>query len=132
MFVRNELGAAVTMPALYALFALACMFWAPTGEKHRPAGRIFAWVDAFLLLGAILGAAFLLFIVTTSNPFIRLDPAPFDGMGLNPVLQDPALAFHPPFLYAGYVGLSIAFFALADSNSAVQDPFEAVASSQSS
>jgi cytochrome c-type biogenesis protein CcmF len=56
-----------------------------------------------------IAAAFLLFIVTTSNPFIRLDPAPFDGQGLNPVLQDPALAFHPPFLYAGYVGFSMAF-----------------------
>jgi cytochrome c-type biogenesis protein CcmF len=61
-----------------------------------------------------IAAAFLLFIVTTSNPFTRLDPAPFDGQGLNPVLQDPALAFHPPFLYAGYVGFSMAFsFAVA-------------------
>jgi len=61
-----------------------------------------------------IGAAFLLFIVATSNPFTRLDPTPFDGQGLNPVLQDPALAFHPPFLYAGYVGFSMAFsFAVA-------------------
>lgn len=61
-----------------------------------------------------IGAAFLLFIVLTSNPFLRLDPAPIEGNGLNPILQDPALAFHPPFLYAGYVGLSIAFsFAVA-------------------
>jgi cytochrome c-type biogenesis protein CcmF len=61
-----------------------------------------------------IAVAFLLFIVTTSNPFIRLDPAPFDGQGMNPVLQDPALAFHPPFLYAGYVGFSMAFsFAVA-------------------
>ena len=61
-----------------------------------------------------IGVAFLLFIITTSNPFVRLDPAPLDGNGLNPVLQDPALAFHPPFLYAGYVGFSMAFsFAVA-------------------
>ncbi len=61
-----------------------------------------------------IGVAFLLFIITTSNPFLRLNPAPFDGRGLNPILQDPALAFHPPFLYAGYVGFSIAFsFAIA-------------------
>ncbi len=61
-----------------------------------------------------IAVAFLLFIVITSNPFARLDPAPFDGEGLNPVLQDPALAFHPPFLYAGYVGFSMAFsFAVA-------------------
>jgi len=63
--------------------------------------------------GAV-GLAFLLFIVLTSNPFQRIDPAPIEGNGLNPILQDPALAFHPPFLYAGYVGLSIAFaFAVA-------------------
>jgi cytochrome c-type biogenesis protein CcmF len=61
-----------------------------------------------------IGAAFLAFSVLTSDPFARLNPAPIEGNGLNPVLQDPALAFHPPFLYAGYVGLSIAFsFAVA-------------------
>jgi cytochrome c-type biogenesis protein CcmF len=61
-----------------------------------------------------IAAAFLLFIIVTSNPFTRLDPAPFDGEGLNPILQDPALSFHPPFLYAGYVGFSMAFsFAVA-------------------
>jgi len=56
-----------------------------------------------------VGLAFLLFLVLTSNPFARLNPPPIEGSGLNPILQDPALAFHPPFLYAGYVGLSIAF-----------------------
>jgi cytochrome c-type biogenesis protein CcmF len=61
-----------------------------------------------------IGAAFLFFIVVASNPFARLDPVPIEGQGLNPLLQDPALAFHPPFLYTGYVGLSIAFsFAVA-------------------
>jgi cytochrome c-type biogenesis protein CcmF len=61
-----------------------------------------------------IAVAFSLFILVTSNPFARLDPAPFDGRGLNPILQDPALAFHPPFLYAGYVGFSMAFsFAVA-------------------
>ena len=61
-----------------------------------------------------VGAAFLLFIIATSNPFARRIPAPLDGQGLNPILQDPALAFHPPFLYAGYVGFSLAFsFAIA-------------------
>ena len=63
--------------------------------------------------GAI-AVAFMLFSVLTSNPFQRLAPAPVEGLGLNPILQDPALAFHPPFLYAGYVGFSIAFaFAIA-------------------
>src|SRR5690606_6397860 len=63
--------------------------------------------------GAI-SVAFMLFSVLTSNPFQRLAPAPMVGLGLNPILQVPALAFHPPFLYAGYVGFSIAFaFAIA-------------------
>ena len=63
---------------------------------------------------AAIGVAFLLFILLTSNPFERIDPAPFEGQGLNPILQDPALAFHPPFLYTGYVGFSMAFsFAIA-------------------
>jgi cytochrome c-type biogenesis protein CcmF len=67
-----------------------------------------------LAVQASIAVAFTLFILLTSNPFQRLDPAPFDGNGLNPILQDPALAFHPPFLYAGYVGFSIAFsFAIA-------------------
>ena len=61
-----------------------------------------------------IAVAFIAFIVLTSNPFLRLFPAPADGRGLNPILQDPALAFHPPFLYAGYVGFSMAFsFAIA-------------------
>ncbi len=63
---------------------------------------------------ASIAVAFFLFMLFTSNPFERLDPAPFEGRGLNPILQDPALAFHPPFLYAGYVGFSMAFsFAVA-------------------
>ena len=67
-----------------------------------------------LSVQAAIAVAFLLFTLLTSNPFVRLDPAPSDGRGLNPILQDPALAFHPPFLYTGYVGFSIAFsFAIA-------------------
>jgi cytochrome c-type biogenesis protein CcmF len=56
-----------------------------------------------------LGVMFLAFAVFTSNPFARLNPAPFQGASLNPLLQDPALAFHPPLLYAGYVGFSVCF-----------------------
>jgi cytochrome c-type biogenesis protein CcmF len=67
-----------------------------------------------LAVQASVSFAFLLFILLTSNPFERLVPAPPEGRGLNPILQDPALAFHPPFLYAGYVGFSMAFsFAIA-------------------
>ncbi|GHF14391.1 cytochrome c biogenesis protein CcmF [Kordiimonas sediminis] len=62
----------------------------------------------------LLGFGFLLFIVATSNPFERLDPVAIEGNGLNPLLQDPGLIFHPPMLYLGYVGLSAAFsFAVA-------------------
>jgi len=62
----------------------------------------------------LLGAAFQAFILFTSNPFERLNPVPLDGLGLNPLLQDPGLAFHPPLLYMGYVGLSMPFaFAVA-------------------
>ncbi|NJM82667.1 MAG: heme lyase CcmF/NrfE family subunit, partial [Tabrizicola sp.] len=61
-----------------------------------------------------IGVAFLLFMLLTSNPFWRLAVPPLDGQDLNPLLQDPGLAFHPPFLYLGYVGLSMAFsFAVA-------------------
>jgi cytochrome c-type biogenesis protein CcmF len=61
-----------------------------------------------------IGAAFFLFILTTSNPFVRLDPPPFEGRDLNPVLQDIGLAIHPPLLYLGYVGCSVSFaFAVA-------------------
>ncbi len=58
---------------------------------------------------ALVAIAFLVFVLLTSNPFARLYPPPFEGNGLNPLLQDPGLAFHPPLLYLGYVGLSAAF-----------------------
>ncbi len=57
----------------------------------------------------LIGAAFLAFILFTSNPFARLAPAPLDGADINPILQDPALAIHPPMLYVGYVGFSVCF-----------------------
>lgn len=62
-----------------------------------------------LAVQGFIGATFLLFILTTSNPFARLVPAPIEGRDLNPVLQDIGLAIHPPLLYLGYVGFSIAF-----------------------
>ncbi|MCX7888141.1 MAG: heme lyase CcmF/NrfE family subunit [Rhodobacteraceae bacterium] len=67
-----------------------------------------------LAVQAMIGVAFYSFILLTSNPFLRLEVPPFDGQDLNPLLQDPGLAFHPPFLYLGYVGLSMSFsFAVA-------------------
>lgn len=63
---------------------------------------------------ASIGVAFIAFMLFTSNPFLRLESPPMNGSDLNPLLQDPGLAFHPPFLYLGYVGLSMSFsFAIA-------------------
>jgi cytochrome c-type biogenesis protein CcmF len=71
------------------------------------AARVIA-VMGFVSIG------FLLFMIVTSNPFDRISPAPFDGRDLNPLLQDPGLILHPPMLYMGYVGFSVAFsFAIA-------------------
>src|SRR5207249_1072006 len=67
-----------------------------------------------LAVQSSIAAAFLLFILITSNPFLRIPNAPFEGRDLNPILQDPGLAIHPPMLYLGYVGFSISFsFAIA-------------------
>ena len=74
-------------------------------EKRLPEPAMLATLaaQAFVSLG------FYAFLLIASNPFARLDPVPAEGRGLNPLLQDPGLAFHPPTLYIGYVGLSIAF-----------------------
>lgn len=67
-----------------------------------------------LAVQSSVAVAFFAFILFTSNPFLRFANPPFDGKSLNPLLQDPGLAFHPPFLYLGYVGLSMSFsFAVA-------------------
>ncbi len=71
-------------------------------------------LSATLAVQAFLALGFFAFLLFSSNPFERLLPAPVEGAGLNPLLQDVGLAFHPPTLYFGYVGLSIAFsFAIA-------------------
>ena len=67
-----------------------------------------------LSVQGMIAAAFLAFLLFTSNPFLRLDMPPSDGNGMNPILQDPGLALHPPCLYLGYVGFSVSFaFAVA-------------------
>ena len=114
------------MPLIYRLTSL----WG----NHE--GSMILWVSILAFFGALvavfgnnlpvtlkanalgvqawIAAAFDLFILTTSNPFLRIPDAPFEGRDLNPILQDPGLAFHPPMLYLGYVGFSIAFsFAIA-------------------
>src|SRR3546814_5443215 len=66
-------------------------------------------VAATLAAHASISLGFYAFLLFASNPFTRLDPPAETGAGLNPLLQDPGLAFHPPTLYIGYVGLSVAF-----------------------
>ncbi len=74
-------------------------------SKHLP-NEIVARV---LSVMAVISTGFLLFMLLTSNPFDRLFPVPPDGRDLNPLLQDPAMVAHPPMLYMGYVGFSVAF-----------------------
>jgi cytochrome c-type biogenesis protein CcmF len=107
------------------------MIYKITGVWGNHEGSMLLWVLILALFGAMaawfggnlpptlrarvlavqgmIGVAFLAFILFTSNPFTRLAVPPFDGQDLNPLLQDPGLALHPPFLYLGYVGLSICF-----------------------
>ena len=68
-----------------------------------------------LIIQNILILGFLFFIIFNSNPFSIISPLPSEGLGLNPILQDPALAIHPPLLYIGFVGSSIYFSAAAAS-----------------
>ncbi len=114
------------LPLLYKL----------TGVWSNHEGSMLLWVLILALFGALvaafgnnlpdklkalvlsvqawIAAAFLLFILATSNPFLRLDNPPLEGQSLNPVLEDIGLAIHPPLLYLGYVGCSISFaFAIA-------------------
>ncbi len=67
------------------------------------------FVSKSLQMQSVIIIGFLLFIILTSNPFIKLNFVPSNGLGFNPILQDPALAIHPPLLYIGYVGLSAVF-----------------------
>ncbi len=112
------------------------MLYKITGVWGNHEGSLLLWVLILTLFGACaswfggnlpptlkarvlavqssVAAAFFAFILFTSNPFTRLAVPPMNGQDLNPLLQDPGLAFHPPFLYLGYVGLSMAFsFAVA-------------------
>jgi cytochrome c-type biogenesis protein CcmF len=112
------------------------MLYKVTGAWGSHEGSMLLWVFMLALFGGLaalfgnalplrlkaralgvqglLGFGTLFFIIATSNPFERLFPVPADGRGLNPLLQDPGLAFHPPCLYFGYVGFSITYsFAIA-------------------
>jgi cytochrome c-type biogenesis protein CcmF len=116
--------------------SLKPMLYKVTGVWGNHEGSLLLWVLILTLFGACaawfggnlpptlkarvlavqssVAVAFFAFILFTSNPFLRLAVPPLDGQDLNPLLQDPGLAFHPPFLYLGYVGLSLTFsFAVA-------------------
>ena len=132
-FVTSDFSVSVVYENSHSLMPLIYKFTSVWGNHE---GSMLLWVLILALFGALVAAfgsnlplslkalvlavqswvasAFYLFILLTSNPFIRLQPAPFEGRSLNPVLQDPGLAIHPPLLYLGYVGFSIAFsFAIA-------------------
>lgn len=112
------------------------MLYKISGVWGNHEGSMLLWVTILALFGAsaaifggalpprlkarvlsvqgLIGVAFYAFIIFTSNPFTRIEVPPLNGQDLNPLLQDPGLAFHPPFLYLGYVGLSMSFsFAVA-------------------
>ncbi|BBU56880.1 hypothetical protein KU6B_31450 [Mameliella alba] len=102
----NHEGSMLLWVLILALFG-ACAAWFGTNIPPTLRARVLA-------VQSSVSAAFYAFIIFTSNPFTRLSIPPIDGTDLNPLLQDPGLAFHPPFLYLGYVGLSICFsFAVA-------------------
>jgi cytochrome c-type biogenesis protein CcmF len=102
----NHEGSLVLWVAILAIFGGSVALF---GDNLPPSLKARA-----LAVQGMIGVGFIAFILFTSNPFLRILPAPADGMGLNPQLQDPGLAIHPPMLYLGYVGFSMAFsFAVA-------------------
>ena len=102
----NHEGSMLLWVLIVALFG-AAVAWFGTNLPPTLKARVLA-------VQGMIGLAFILFILLTSNPFLRMAVPPFNGQDLNPLLQDPGLAFHPPFLYLGYVGLSMTFsFAVA-------------------
>ncbi|MEL6642139.1 MAG: heme lyase CcmF/NrfE family subunit [Pseudomonadota bacterium] len=102
----NHEGSMLLWLLILTLFG-GCAAWFDGGLPDTLRARVLAVQSA-------VSVAFYAFIIFTSNPFTRLAIPPFDGQDLNPLLQDPGLAFHPPFLYLGYVGLSMAYsFAVA-------------------
>ncbi len=123
--VRNVVeNSHTTKPFIYKLSGVwgnhegSMLLWslilAGYGGALAAFGRAGALTARTLAVQGLIAAAFLGFIIFTSNPFERVFPAPPDGQDLNPLLQDPGLIIHPPFLYLGYVGFSIAFaFAVA-------------------
>jgi cytochrome c-type biogenesis protein CcmF len=132
-YVTSDFSVATVFENSHSLMPLIYKVTSVWGNHE---GSMLLWVLILSLFGALVAAfggnlpatlkahvlavqswiacAFYLFILLTSNPFLRLAQPPFEGRDLNPILQDPGLAIHPPLLYLGYVGFSIAFsFAIA-------------------
>jgi len=132
-YVTSDFSVANVVENSHSMMPLVYKFTSVWGNHE---GSMLLWVLILALFGAGVAAfgrnlpatlkalvlavqswvatSFYLFILLTSNPFLRLPQAPFEGRDLNPILQDPGLAIHPPLLYLGYVGFSIAFsFAVA-------------------
>ena len=132
-YVTSDFSVATVYENSHSMMPLVYKFTSVWGNHE---GSMLLWVLILSLFGALvalfgnnlpaalkahvlavqswIACAFYLFILLTSNPFLRLVPAPFEGRDLNPILQDIGLAIHPPLLYLGYVGFSIAFsFAIA-------------------
>jgi cytochrome c-type biogenesis protein CcmF len=132
-YVTSDFSVATVYENSHSTMPLVYKFTSTWGNHE---GSMLLWVLILSLFGALvalfgtnlpaslkshvlavqswIACAFYLFILLTSNPFMRLAPAPFEGRDLNPILQDIGLAIHPPLLYLGYVGFSIAFsFAIA-------------------
>ena len=102
----NHEGSMLLWLLILTLFG-ACAGWFGGNLPLRLKARVLA-------VQSSVSVAFYGFILLTSNPFLRVSIPPLDGQDLNPLLQDPGLAFHPPFLYLGYVGLSMSYsFAIA-------------------
>ena len=132
-YVTSDFSVANVFENSHSMMPLVYKFTSTWGNHE---GSMLLWVLILALFGALvsvfggnlpatlkanvlavqswIASAFYLFILVTSNPFLRLPQAPFEGRDLNPILQDLGLAIHPPLLYLGYVGFSISFsFAIA-------------------
>jgi cytochrome c-type biogenesis protein CcmF len=128
LFIRVDLSVLLVVNNDHSEMSLLYRFVATWGNHE---GSMLMWVTILAIAGAavallerrleertliatlggqaVIGIGFYAFLLFASNPFARMNPAPAEGQALNPLLQDPGAAFHPPSLYMGYVGLSIAF-----------------------
>ena len=99
----NHEGSLLLWAIILSIFSFLFLVY---NKNHPKKFRLYT-----LIIQNILVLGFLFFILFNSNPFSKISPIPSEGLGLNPILQDPALAIHPPLLYIGFVGASIYFSA---------------------